>query len=212
MRFPDARIQVFTRAPVPGEAKTRLIPLLGAAGAAAFHAHQVHERLGMLTAVGLCPVELWCTPSSSSAFFRDCHERYGVSLHEQCAGDLGVRMQHALASTLEYAKSVLLVGTDCPSLCVADIDKALTSLQRGVDVVLGPAHDGGYYLVGLQQPAPALFLDMPWGTSTVLDESLTRLGQLGLSHYCLAERMDVDTPDDYRRLYNRHGAGMKLND
>ncbi len=211
MRFPDARIQVFARSPEPGRTKTRLIPLLGKTGAAAFHARQVHERLGMLTAAGLCPVELWCSPSGSTAFFQECQERYGVTLHDQSAGDLGVRMQHALAAALDHAKSALLVGTDCPSLCAADLAEAFTGLQRGADVVLGPARDGGYYLVGMQRPVPALFSGMPWGTSAVLAESITRLGQLGLSHYCLTERMDVDTPDDYRRLYNSHEAGTGLN-
>ncbi|MDH3526832.1 MAG: TIGR04282 family arsenosugar biosynthesis glycosyltransferase [Gammaproteobacteria bacterium] len=203
MRFPDARIQVFARSPEPGQTKTRLIPLLGETGAAAFHARLVNDRLSMLTTAGLCPVELWCSPSSSTTFFQDCRERYDVSLHDQCAGDLGMRMHHALASALEHTEAALLVGTDCPSLGAADIDEAFTRLQQGIDVVLGPAHDGGYYLVGMQQPAPALFSGIPWGSSTVFAESVGRLEQLGLSHHCLAERMDVDTPDDYRRLDSR---------
>ncbi len=211
MRFPDVRIQVFARSPEPGQTKTRLIPLLGATGAAAFHAHQVHERLGMLSAARLCPIELWCSPSSTSAFFRDCRERYGVALHDQSTGDLGRRMHRALASALERAKTALLVGTDCPSLCAADIEEACTRLDEGTDVVLGPARDGGYYLVAMQQPAPALFTDMPWGTPAVFAESLVRLGQLGLSHFCLTERMDVDTPEDYRRLYNSHETGVEFN-
>jgi rSAM/selenodomain-associated transferase 1 len=211
MRFPAARIQVFARSPEPGRTKTRLIPLLGETGATAFHARQVHERLGMLSEACLSPVELWCSPSSSTAFFRDCHGRYGVSLHDQSTGDLGRRMQHALASALERAETALLVGTDCPSLCAADIVEAITRLQRGTDVVLGPARDGGYYLVAMQQPVPGIFTDMPWGTPTVFAESLIRLGQLGLSHYCLTERMDVDTPEDYRRLYNSPEAGVEFN-
>jgi rSAM/selenodomain-associated transferase 1 len=211
MRFPDARIQVFAKSPEPGRTKTRLIPLLGEAGAAAFHACQVHECLSMLTAAGLCPVELWCSPSSSTAFFRDCRERHDVSLHDQSAGDLGVRMHHALESALEYANAAVLVGTDCPSLGPADIDEAFNRLYQGTDVVLGPAHDGGYYLVAIQHPAPAIFSGMPWGTSAVLAESFRRLEQLGLSHHCLTVRRDVDIPDDYRRLYKSHEAGIGLN-
>ncbi len=209
MKFPGACIQVFAKSPEPGRTKTRLIPLLGEAGAAAFHARQVHDRLNMLTTTGLCPVELWCSPSSSTAFFRDCHARYDVSLHEQCAGDLGVRMQHALASVLGYADAAVLVGTDCPSLGAADIDEAFSMLYQGTRVVLGPAHDGGYYLVAMQQSAPALFSGIPWGTSAVFAESVMRLEHLGLSHHCLTERMDVDTPDDYHRLHNSHEAGIE---
>ena len=210
MRFPNARIQVFAKSPEPGRTKTRLIPLLGATGAAAFHARQVHKRLEMLTAAGLCPVELWCDPSSSTEFFQDCSERHTVSLHDQCAGDLGMRMHHALASGLDHATAAVLVGTDCPSLDTADLDEALSRLYQGTDVVFGPAHDGGYYLIAMKQSAPAMFSGIPWGTSAVLGESLMRLKQLGLSHHCLTQRMDVDTPDDYRRLYNSHGAGIEL--
>ncbi len=212
MRFPDARIQVFAKSPEPGRTKTRLIPLLGEAGAAAFHARLVHERLGMLTAAGLCPVELWCSPSSSTVFFRDCGERHDISLHDQSAGDLGVRMHRALASVLDRADAAVLVGTDCPSLGPADIDEAFSELYQGADVVLGPAHDGGYYLVAMQQPTPAIFSGMPWGTSAVLAESVKRLEQLGLSYHCLSVRRDVDTPEDYRRLYNSHEAGIELSD
>lgn len=200
MKFPQARLQVFARSPQPGQTKTRLIPLLGKAGAAEFHARLVHELLDRMTGAGLCPVELWCSPSPATAFFSDCRTRYGVSLHTQSAGELGSRMHQALSAALEHARAVLLVGTDCPSLDTADIEEAITRLQQGVDVVLGPAHDGGYYLVGLQRPIPELFSGIPWGTAAVFGESVLRLEQLGLSYHRLAERMDVDTPDDYRRL------------
>lgn len=212
MKFPHARIQVFAKSPEPGRTKTRLIPLLGEAGAAAFHARQVHERLERLTSTGLCAVELWCSPSSSTAFFRDCLERYDVKLHDQSPGDLGRRMHHALSSALDQAEAAVLVGTDCPSLCAADIDETFKRLYQGTDVVLGPAHDGGYYLVALQQPVPGLFTGIPWGTAAVFTETVTRLGQLGLSHHCLAERMDVDTPEDYHRLYKFHETSIGLSD
>src|SRR2546427_314848 len=93
------RVMVFARAPTPGEAKTRLIPALGAAGAAALHRRLVMHCLGAATDAQLGPVELWCAPDAGDPFFRECERRFGVSLRSQGQGDLGTRMQGASAAT-----------------------------------------------------------------------------------------------------------------
>jgi rSAM/selenodomain-associated transferase 1 len=200
MNHPVSRLIVFTRAPRPGRVKTRLIAQLGAQGAADFHARLIHRCLQTVTRAGLCPVELWCAPSCHDPFFLDCRERYGVELHEQAQGDLGERMHKALASALARAGSAVLIGTDIPSLGAADLDAAFQALQRGAGAVLGPARDGGYYLIGLKQADRRLFDRIPWGTSTVLQETIIRLRQLDMDWRRLPEHADVDTPDDYLRL------------
>jgi rSAM/selenodomain-associated transferase 1 len=200
MNYPDSRLLVFTRAPRPGQVKTRLIPQLGSQGAADFHARLICHCLRMVTRAGLCPVELWCAPSCHDPFFQDCRERYGVELHEQAQGDLGERMHKALASALEGAEAAILIGTDIPSIEVADLDAAFQALQQGKDAVVGPAHDGGYYLIGLKQPNRWLFEGINWGTSMVFQETCSLLQQLEMDWLCLREHADVDTPEDYRRL------------
>jgi uncharacterized protein len=200
MIYPASRLLVFTRAPSAGQVKTRLIPLLGAQGAADFHARLIHRCLESVTRAGLCPVELWCAPSRHAPFFQACRERYGVELHDQALGGLGERMHDALASALARAESAVLIGTDIPSIEAADLDAALQALRQGKDAVLGPARDGGYYLIGLKHANRQLFDQMPWGSSTVFQETASRLQQLGMEWLRLREQADVDTPDDYHRL------------
>jgi len=200
MNYPDSRMLVFTRAPRAGQVKTRLIPQLGSQGAADFHARLICHCLQMVTRAGLCPVELWCAPSCHDPFFQDCRERYGVVLHEQAQGDLGERMHKALESALAQAEAAILIGTDIPSIEEVDLDAAFQALQQGKDAVVGPAHDGGYYLIGLKQPNRRLFEGINWGTSMVFQSTLARLQQLEMDWLCLRELADVDTPEDYRRL------------
>jgi rSAM/selenodomain-associated transferase 1 len=200
MNYPVSRLLVFTRAPRAGQVKTRLIPQLGAQGAAVFHVRLIRHCLQMVTRAGLCPVELWCAPTCHDPFFQDCRERYGIELHDQAQGDLGGRMHNALGHALARAESAVLIGTDIPSIEAADLDAAFQALQQGKDAVVGPARDGGYYLIGLKQPDWRLFEGISWGTSTVFQETLSRLQQLGMDWLRLRERADVDTPCDYQRL------------
>jgi len=200
MNYPFSRLLVFTRAPSAGQVKTRLIPRLGAQGAADFHARLIHHCLQTVTRAGLCPVELWCAPSCQDPFFQNCRECYGIELYDQVQGELGERMHAALGSALARAESAVLIGTDIPSIEAADLDEAFQSLEQGKDAVVGPARDGGYYLIGLKQPSRRLFEGIPWGTSTVFQETVSRLQQLGMDWSRLREQSDVDTPDDYNRL------------
>jgi rSAM/selenodomain-associated transferase 1 len=200
MNYPASRLLVFTRAPRAGQVKTRLIPRLGAEGAADFHASLIHRCLQTVTRAGLCPVELWCAPSCHEPFFRNIRESYAVELYDQPQGGLGERMHAALASALARAESAVLIGTDIPSIGAADLDAAFQALQQGKDAVVGPARDGGYYLIGLKQPNRRLFEWISWGSSTVFRETVSRLERLGMDWQQLREHADVDTPDDYQRL------------
>jgi uncharacterized protein len=200
MKYPASRVLVFSRAPRAGEVKTRLIPRLGAQGAADLHARLIHRCLDTVTHAGLCPVELWCAPSSHDRFFKVCRERYATGLYDQVQGDLGERMYAALASALDRAASAVLIGTDIPSLEAADLVAALQALQSGKDAVVGPASDGGYYLIGVRHADRRLFEHMPWGGPAVFRETSTRLQRLGLDWLRLRERSDVDTPEDFHNL------------
>lgn len=200
MIYPDSRLIVLARAPCAGQAKTRLIPRLGAEGAAALHARLIEHCLQTVTGAGLSPVELWCTPSRDEPFFRDCRERYGVSLYDQIPGDLGARMHAALATALKHAESAVLIGTDVPTLQAGDVGAAFQALHAGAEVVLGPARDGGYYLIGMKQAGRRVFEGIRWGSPTVYRDTVSRLREHGWRWHSLREQRDVDTPEDYDRI------------
>ena len=196
----DIAVLVFARAPVAGAVKTRLIPVIGEHGAAALQRSLVERVLTVAREADLGPIELWCAPDTSDAFFADCHERFGVSLHTQCDGDLGARMLNSLEDALGRSRHVLLIGSDCPSLSPADLRAAARALRDGRDAVFCPVEDGGYMLVGLSSAMPALFDAMPWGSDNVMEETRQRLRNLGWRWHELPVHWDVDRPEDYQRL------------
>jgi hypothetical protein len=204
VKYPHARLLVFSKAPVPGQVKTRLIPLLGAAGAASLYAGMLDATLDKAVAAGLCPVELWCAPDRRHTHFAHARAQYALRLRQQPAGDLGRRMSQAFCSVLQEARHAVLVGADCPDLSAGDLDAAFAALAAGTDVVLGPATDGGYYLIGMSAHRPCLFEDIAWGSAQVLDATLDRCRRHHLRWFCLAEHADVDTPGDLPT-----GAGTK---
>ena len=193
-------ILVFARAPEAGKAKTRLIPRLGPVGAAHLHAKLVHLTLGRVTASQHAHAQLWCSPGRDQPFFSQCGATYGVSLHDQSGFDLGERMSNAFDQVLRDYEWALIIGTDCPDLSSEDLECAGQDLNGGADVVLGPAADGGYYLIGLRKPEPRLFENIPWGGSEVLSRTYTRLEELGLNSAELGERYDLDRPEDLARF------------
>lgn len=198
MKYPHARLLIFSKAPVPGQVKTRLIPLLGAEAAARLYVELLDSTIRTALAHDLCPVELWCAPSARHAWFRDCRDRYDLILRQQATGGLGARMSQALCSALQEARHAVLVGADCPTLDSSDLESALARLDAGMDIVLGPALDGGYYLIGLSRHHPFLFDAIAWGTPQVFATTLARCREHGLNCFCLPQRADIDTPDDYR--------------
>ena len=192
------RVMVFARA--PGEAKTRLIPALGAEGAAALHRRLVMHCLGAATDAQLGPVELWCAPDAGDPFFHECERRFGASLHPQGEGDLGARMQRAFESALAPSPRAILVGSDIPALSAQYLRDADRALRRGDDAVIGPAEDGGYVLVGLLRCDPELFRGIPWGGSEALAETRRRIAALAWRLSELPALWDVDRPEDLGRL------------
>jgi rSAM/selenodomain-associated transferase 1 len=191
-------VAVFAKAPVPGEVKTRLAPLLGEEAAAELHAILVRRALATACNSGLGPVSLWCAPDPGHPFFAACAGEFGVTLHGQRGSDLGERMARAFEALLARSPA-LLIGTDCPALSADDLRTAAASLVTH-DVVLQPAEDGGYVLVGLARPVAAMFEGMAWGGSRVMRETRSRLRKAGATWRELPTRWDVDRPEDYRRL------------
>lgn len=203
------RLLIFAKAPVPGEAKSRLVPFLGREGAARLHAHLVLHTLDTALASKVGPVELWCSSAVSHPFFVECAQRFPIGLRRQRGQNLGERMSHAFRESLKKGGVALLIGTDCPSLRPEDLQEAKEALDEGVRVVLSPAEDGGYVLLGLRQHTEALFEGIPWGSDSVLAQTRQRLEGLGWSWRELAARWDVDRPEDVERL-RRLGWGFLI--
>lgn len=195
-----ARILIFAKAPRPGCVKTRLIPLLGAAGAATLHARLVERTLAAARAADVGTVELWCAPDTAHPFFDTCRERHGVTLMQQSAGDLGARMVDACQRTLAQTGRVILAGSDCPVLAASHFRAADRALRGGDDAVFCPVQDGGYVLIGLTRCDPGLFAGVAWSTASVMQSTRDRLKQLGWRWHELETLWDVDRPEDCERL------------
>lgn len=197
---PDAaRVAVFAKAPVAGQVKTRLCALLGADGAASLHAGLVRHALGTAVRSGVGPVELWCAPDEGHEFFASCAAQFGARLVAQRGEDLGSRMHAAFEAAHAQGVALVLIGSDCPALTPEALAAAAAAL-RSNDVVIAPAEDGGYVLVGLSRPCPALFAGVAWGTAAVMGESRARLAASGAAWAELPTLWDVDRPEDYARL------------
>jgi rSAM/selenodomain-associated transferase 1 len=190
-------VAVFARAPVPGRVKTRLARAIGDAAAAVLHERLVERAVATACAGGGGGVELWCAPDARHPFFERCAERFGVSLHVQCEGDLGARMAYAFAQ--HAGQPLVLIGADCPALEPGDLRDAALAL-RSHDAVFAPAEDGGYVLVALARPAPVLFRDVAWGSADVMRTTREHARRAGLTLAELRTLWDVDRPEDLARL------------
>ncbi len=188
---------VFTRLPVAGNAKTRLIPQLGEAGAAELQRRMTRHTVGRAWACSASDRSLRLRIAYEGGSEADMRAWLGpLDFVPQGDGDLGQRMNRCIQREFDAgARNVIVIGTDCPRLDETRIGEARRTLQQS-PVVFGPAQDGGYYLVGLDRPMPALFETMPWSTDEVLAESLKRARQHEVSAALLPVLPDVDRPID----------------
>ncbi|QLC25085.1 glycosyltransferase [Parasphingopyxis algicola] len=184
------RLVLLTRYPDPGRAKTRLIPAIGADGAAAVHKRLAERTVDVMRESGL-PIEIWFTGARRSDFA----DWLGADLAyvEQGGGDLGDRLRAAIGKP-----PVIFVGADCPDLRREHLQQAATALDDN-QVVIGPAEDGGYWLIGLAARHDWLFEDMAWGTDAVLPETLARLSKREIAPASLETLSDCDRPGDLGR-------------
>lgn len=189
---------VFAKAPVAGLAKTRLAPALGIQGAATLAATMLAHTLESAIESSIGPVELCCAPDTSDAHFQRAAGA-GVTLSEQGGGDLGERMARALSRGLQGFRRVVLIGTDAPGLDAAVLRDAAAALHTH-DVVIAPASDGGYVLIGVSRAAPELFDAVEWSTAQVMAQTRTRAMATGRSLYELPTLHDIDEPADLAHL------------
>ncbi|BBD67201.1 hypothetical protein NIES4072_55060 [Nostoc commune NIES-4072] len=188
---------IFTRYPEPGKTKTRLIPALGTVGAANLQRemteHTIFQVQELQKAIAIS-VEVRFTGGDSQLM----QDWLGLDLvyQSQGEGDLGSRMARSLFEAFESdATKVIIIGTDCPGVNAQILETAFEKLHS-FDLVLGPAIDGGYYLIGLRQPIPELFVNIEWGTAQVFQKTVEIAEKLNLSYVNLLSLADVDRPED----------------
>ena len=198
LHTPGVSVAVLAKAPVAGHAKTRLAPVLGAAGAARVHRQLVLRTLQTVQRAGL-RLELWGEPAGHRFFKALARVQRCLTL-AQPAGDIGTRMHAAFVHHCGCSPApLLLIGTDCPLLDVAHLRQAARRLLAGDEAVFTPAEDGGYVLVGLRRPVPELFENMVWSTEQVMAQTRERLQRLGLRYSEMPTLWDIDRPADWLR-------------
>jgi len=201
----EAVLIIFAKAPVPGQVKTRLCPPLTPDEAASLHGSFVLDALERSRGVAKMDRILACDPSSHHVFFKIMEERQGVRLVDQMGEGLGARMSRACTDAFtEGYRQALIVGSDLPTLQPSVYTQAVGLLAQH-DLVLGPAHDGGYYLLGLGRPVPELFEEIPWSTDQVLALTQRKADSLGLKTALLPPCRDVDRIEDVVTLIEEEG-------
>jgi len=196
-------VLVFTRVPIPGQTKSRLIPLLGTEGAAEFHQAVLQSTLAEAKASDFSSVEIWSATDDDHPFLKQCELDFSSAINIQQGSDLGERMHHATEITLIKNTFVVLIGSDCPAITTDILNQSCQHLSNGKDAVLGPASDGGYYLIGLKEPNPGIFEDIAWGEGDVAERTRQNFTRLGLDYVELEVLSDIDTPDDYQTHFRQ---------
>lgn len=194
-------VGIFAKAPVPGYVKTRLAAEIGPTAAAELYRWVGRAVVATSAAAATHTTVVWYTPWGRRTVIREWLEGIpGVRLRAQPAGDLGRRLRLAFARHFEAgARRVVIIGTDCPGITSSTLERAFDAL-RTTDLVLGPAVDGGYYLIGLRAPQPQLFQRMAWSTDQLFRATVQRAGVLGCSCRVLRRLRDLDTLDDAQAL------------
>ncbi len=193
-------VLVFAKAPIPGKVNTRLQPTLSQQQCAVLQQHFIQRSLTTACNLDHTNIELWCTPDTSHPFFSSCAAQFPIQLRQQHGLDLGERMHHALQQTLQTSDSAVLMGTDCPGIDTAYLTQAFTQLSEGDDLVLGPALDGGYVMIGARKTDWLLFKDIHWGSAKVLEQTRQRITTLQMRCTELEPLQDIDTQEDLDAL------------
>ncbi len=213
-KIPNSNLLIFSKYPVAGKVKTRLIPALGAEVAAQFHRRLAESAISI--------ARLWYGKTSGETTRITIHYT-GADKNDFCSwlgpdldyqkqpdGDLGQRMNTAFESAFGYGiKHVIGIGTDVPALTAAILQQSDKSLGHH-DIVLGPAADGGYYLIGMNSFYPELFTDIDWGTEHVYKQTLAICTQLDLKVFTLPILHDIDRPEDLTQLRDDPRFSMLL--
>lgn len=196
-------VGVFARAPIPGQTKTRLIPALGAEGAAALATQMLRHALRVAKQAQLGPVTLWATGDAAHPLLEQLAQEASVPIQTQVDGDLGARMHHALNTMQSGVRHAMVIGSDVPALQARHLQSAALAMQNH-DVALLPADDGGYVLIGCRlahpQASAAPFAHVAWGSEQVLRQTRERCVQAALKLWEGEVLWDVDRPEDLLRF------------
>ncbi|MEO6035615.1 MAG: TIGR04282 family arsenosugar biosynthesis glycosyltransferase [Verrucomicrobiota bacterium] len=200
----ETKLIIFVKAPRTGSVKTRIAKSMGDDAACSAYKMLVVRLIENLRL--LRQVELRFFPDDAAGEIAPWLQK-GWELRPQGDGDLGEKLKRAFLENFESGASrVLIIGSDCPAINADDIERAGAALAT-CDVVLGPATDGGYWLIGLRQPHPRLFENIPWSTETVLESTLSLARENGLSCHLLRELNDVDLPEDWEKYLREENPG-----
>ena len=196
---------VMAKAPVPGQVKTRLCPPLSPRQAAAVYDCFLRDRLMEMGDLSDCDRAIAYMPATAAGRFKVY--AYGAfAIFSQRGDDLGDRMHNIFIDRFrEGYGAVVIIGSDSPDLPKSIVTQSFARLSsESTDVVIGPATDGGYYLVGMKRPYPELFANVPWSTDKVLSATLTIAQSLGIRTALLPAWSDIDTYHDLLVFYQRH--------
>lgn len=197
--YPFYQIALMAKSPILGKAKTRLQPRYSECFSLRLHSQLLDFILQQLTDGKVCPFQLWLAGSDEN-FYKQLPQWQSLQLKSQQGHDLGERMANAVKETCrDHYRGVILLGSDCPFIDSSYLHTACEMLQA-YDVVIGPATDGGYVLLGMNAEHPELFSDVEWGGDSVYAETLKRIRALGLSVAILPTLSDIDHPEDLQSL------------
>ena len=198
--FPHLSVLLFGRSPERGKVKKRLQSLIGADKALSLHKAMCRRMLQLLRNIAIAETQFWVTSDSNQDFL--CSLSAGNSLIKQPDGNLGDKMLFAISQALGVPnkKGVLLIGCDCPAITATYLKEAASRLNQGAKLVLGPAEDGGYVLIGVDGVHPELFRDIDWGSERVFSQTVNNARALGIDCVTLEPLWDVDRPEDLIRL------------
>lgn len=199
MKYKDTVILVFAKAPVAGAVNTRLIAETGVEKATQLQNDLIHHRLEELSQARLCETYLMCAPDAEHPCFQQCLSRYDIKLLVQEGDCLGERISRAVKSAADQWQSIIVIGTDAPSLTVALIESSIRALKNKHQIAIAPAEDGGYVMIGMAGYYPELFKDIAWGTDRVYEQTLQIAAALKLDCYITPVCWDIDRPEDYYR-------------
>jgi len=192
------KLLIFTRSPVLGEVKTRLQPEYSPEQSFEIHKKLLLKTLALTKELEDIDIELCCTPDRNTLFFLECENNFPITLSNQQGVELGERMAYSLSVALQTHDKVVVIGTDCPDLDKTYITQAFNTLNDK-DVVIGPAADGGYVLLGLKIFSIDLFTGFNWGSDSVLNQTREVLNKLSCSYEELGIMHDLDRPEDCHR-------------
>jgi len=187
---------VFTKAPVSGQVKTRLIPYIGPRRATQIYQELLTKTLSTAIKSGFSSIQIWVSGDIEHDYFNQLKNRHAVKIYQQKGNNLGERMSNAFDIVLRNYSHAVLIGSDCPSLKCSDLMTSEEYLKNNNDVVLGPASDGGYYLIGLNRNNPQLFSNIKWGKDNVFADTCENINSLGWNLELLPQRWDVDRITD----------------